>query len=211
MAREGITQAQVFNAADQISTDGQQPTVAAIRTKLGTGSYTTITAMLRAWKQASTPADETLDVPQEVTEALQRAGQIVWKAAQDHFRHELATLKTDTAKAIAHANATAEEAFAEIARLEAAQEVMTDRADQAEAALAETREALRVKEVQLAAAHATIAATEARLKEQSAILSKFAAGTPLKVEPKTQVRRPNRTKAAPQPKPQPPDQGPATA
>lgn len=211
MAREGITQAQVFNAADQISSDGQQPTVAAIRTKLGTGSYTTITAMLRAWKQASTPADETLDVPQEVTEALQRAGQIVWKAAQDHFRHELATLKTDTAKAIAHANATAEEAFAEIARLEAAQEVMTDRADQAEAALADAREALRVKEVQLAAAHATIAATEARLKEQSAILSRFAASAPVKVEPKTQVRRPNRTKAPPQPKPQQLDQDPATA
>lgn len=51
MARKGITQAQVFNAADAISSTGQNPTVASVRAKLGTGSFTTITAHLRAWKE----------------------------------------------------------------------------------------------------------------------------------------------------------------
>lgn len=80
MARKGITQAQVFNAADAISAAGQNPTVASTRAKLGTGSFTTITAHLRAWKeQVITSKPETSDVPEEVTAALGRAAEIVSK------------------------------------------------------------------------------------------------------------------------------------
>lgn len=95
MAREGITQAQVFNAADAISSAGQAPTVAGVRAKLGTGSFTTITTHLRAWKeQALTQAnDDALDVPEEVTAALGRAAEIVWRAANEHFARELAALR----------------------------------------------------------------------------------------------------------------------
>jgi DNA-binding protein H-NS len=114
-----LTRAHVFTAADQISTAGQQPTVAGIRAKLGTGSYTTITAMLREWKeQAEAPADDALDVPEEITQALGRAAEIVWKAAQDHFRHELATVKKEADRTCQQATSQATEALQEIARLE---------------------------------------------------------------------------------------------
>lgn len=120
MAREGITRAQVFNAADAISTAGQQPTVANVRAKLGTGSYTTITALLREWKEQSIgqERDDALDVPEEVTAALGRAAEIVWRAANDHFTRELAAMRKETERHAQQSAADLEEAVTEIERLE---------------------------------------------------------------------------------------------
>lgn len=120
MAREGITRAQVFNAADAISVAGQAPTVANVRAKLGTGSYTTITALLREWKEQTVTGgeNEALDVPEEVHGALGRAAEIVWKAATEHFAHELATIRKEAERAQAESAATLNDALAEIRRLE---------------------------------------------------------------------------------------------
>src|SRR5574338_227073 len=120
MAREGISKAQVFEAADQISQAGQQPTVASVRAKLGTGSYTTITTMLRDWKNDVSKQEQSdeLDVPEEVTTALGRAAQIVWKAATDHFSGELAAIRKETERHTAQYREDIKEATDEIAQLE---------------------------------------------------------------------------------------------
>jgi len=44
MARAGVTFEQVAAAADALVGDGQQPTIRAIRERLGTGSPNTITS-----------------------------------------------------------------------------------------------------------------------------------------------------------------------
>ncbi|WP_343878783.1 DNA-binding protein, partial [Cupriavidus pauculus] len=50
MAREGITFEQVAAAADALVGEGQQPTIRAIRERLGTGSPNTVHKHLTAWR-----------------------------------------------------------------------------------------------------------------------------------------------------------------
>ena len=50
MARSGVTREQVFETADALVREGQNPTVVAVRTRLGGGSPNTITPLLAEWK-----------------------------------------------------------------------------------------------------------------------------------------------------------------
>lgn len=181
MAREGITQAQVFNAADAISSAGQNPTVASIRAKLGTGSFTTITAHLRAWKeQVITSEPETSDVPEEVTAALGRAAEIVWKAANEHFARELAALRKAADDNTLKAYAEADEARAEIERLEEVvendRETITAQAEHVQdlaekyTALRNIIESLKTERAEL---RTELKAADARIKEQSDLLRRL--------------------------------------
>lgn len=181
MAREGITQAQVFNAADAISSAGQNPTVASIRAKLGTGSFTTITAHLRAWKeQVITSEPETSDVPEEVTAALGRAAEIVWKAANEHFARELAALRKAADDTALKAYAEADEARTEIERLEEVvendRETITAQVEHIQslteqhAALRNIIESLKTERAEL---RAELKAADARIKEQSDLLRRL--------------------------------------
>jgi hypothetical protein len=52
MAREGITFEQVAAAADALVGEGVQPTIRAVRERLGTGSPNTIHRHLVAWREA---------------------------------------------------------------------------------------------------------------------------------------------------------------
>lgn len=192
-----ITQAQVFNAADAISAAGQQPTVALIRAKLGSGSYTTITAMLRTWRDRSAPSEEeTLDVPEEVTEALQRAGQIVWSAAQQQLQSELRAIRTETTKTVASTQSALDEALAEIRRLEEAQDTLRAEYTRLSDQLAGEREHQQTLLQQIAAADATIASQNHRLTEQAALLARLISAKP-QPEP-ADTAKPRRKPAAAQ-------------
>lgn len=62
MGNTGITQEEVFQAADRLTAAGEEVTIKAIREELGTGSLTTITRHLRAWKgPREKPAPQSLD------------------------------------------------------------------------------------------------------------------------------------------------------
>ncbi|MBS0174928.1 MAG: DNA-binding protein, partial [Nitrospira sp.] len=52
MAREGITYQQVAAAADALVGEGLQPTIRALRERLGTGSPNTVHRHLTAWREA---------------------------------------------------------------------------------------------------------------------------------------------------------------
>ena len=201
MAREGITQAQVFNAADAISSAGQNPTVASIRAKLGTGSFTTITAHLRAWKeQVVTSEPEPSDIPEEVTAALSRAAEIVWKAANEHFARELAALRKAADDTALKAYAEADEARAEIERLEEVvendRETITAQAEHVQSLtehhtkLRNIVESLKTERAEL---RAELKAADARIKEQSDLLRRLVPET--KTGPK--AKRTARTTSEP--------------
>lgn len=181
MAREGISKAQVFNAADQISATGQAPTVANVRAHLGSGSYTTITAMLREWKaQADTPTDDTIDVPEIITTALGRAAEIVWKAAQDHFAQELAAVKREAERHATQYRTDLEEATAEIERLEGVITSHEQHGDELTARINSLDEDLQ-KQFRInselitarAELRAELRAAEARIKEQTTLLNRL--------------------------------------
>lgn len=176
MAREGITRTQVFDAADAISKSGSAPTVAAIRAKLGTGSYTTITQHLRDWKAQATAADNDADieVPEEVTDALQRAAALVWKSARDHFEAELTAIRKEAEQRITATRAELTSALDEIALLEANKEHVDDLEEE----LAFHKAEYRKLQITLAEHDAELRLLRTQVKEQNALLMNLTASTP---------------------------------
>jgi len=70
MAREAtITQQQVNAAADELRAEGVKPTVRAVRDRLGSGSFATVTRLLGLWQAGQVPQ---VEVPITIPSQLQR-------------------------------------------------------------------------------------------------------------------------------------------
>ena len=54
-----LTVAQIHQAADEIDAEGQRPTLAAVRKRLGSGSFTTISEAMASWRTAKAAAAKT--------------------------------------------------------------------------------------------------------------------------------------------------------
>jgi hypothetical protein len=81
MARVGITEQQVIEAAEGLAGSGQAVTVAAVRDALGgTGSYSTINPMLAKWREGSGGNRSGSDIP-DMPETIGRAARAFWGAA----------------------------------------------------------------------------------------------------------------------------------
>ncbi len=117
MARQGITQEQVFETAQVLLDEGQTVTVSALREKLGTGSYSTISAHLAKWREENSgrqPSDIPA-MPSSVENALRHVWALAWKEAQrlikterdglDAARREIEKEKKDMANEIARLEA----------------------------------------------------------------------------------------------------------
>lgn len=72
MARTGITYEEVSTAADSLIAKGEQPTINAIRSVLGTGSPNTIHRHLTLWKQSAIPSEQRKapELPSALQEAI---------------------------------------------------------------------------------------------------------------------------------------------
>jgi chromosome segregation ATPase len=97
MARSGVTREQVFETADALVREGQNPTVVAVRTRLGGGSPNTITPLLAEWKTlnekkqaASMPA-----VPEPVEAVMRQVWGAAWQQAQSQLEGEREALGTE--------------------------------------------------------------------------------------------------------------------
>ncbi|WP_075657552.1 DNA-binding protein [Pseudochrobactrum sp. B5] len=81
-----LTKQDIWRCADELDAEGIRPTLAAVRKKLGSGSYTTISEAMAEWKnrkQASTlPAQEPL--PAAFSEQLAETGNALWAIALAH-------------------------------------------------------------------------------------------------------------------------------
>ncbi|EBS5929835.1 hypothetical protein DU918_17675 [Salmonella enterica subsp. enterica serovar Saintpaul] len=77
-----ITEEQIMRAADELDQEGQNPTLARVRKKLGGGSFTTISEVMIEWraqKARSVHAQE--PPPQAVTDRLAAFGDDIWALA----------------------------------------------------------------------------------------------------------------------------------
>lgn len=77
-----ITTEDIHRAADELDSEGIRPTLAAVRKRVGSGSFTTISEGMAAWrnsKAVSAPAPEPL--PDAVAERIAALGADVWAAA----------------------------------------------------------------------------------------------------------------------------------
>lgn len=76
---------QVTAAADALIAEGQKPTLANIRAALGGGSFSTISPLLKQWREshreeaATTPIAD--PAPDEITEQVQSMAGHIWQAA----------------------------------------------------------------------------------------------------------------------------------
>lgn len=79
-----ITKDDVFRVADKLFGAGTAPSLVAIRTELGTGSYSTISGYLTEWKSASrnAPPVGQDDAPDDVKDLFEPALRSMWAMAQ---------------------------------------------------------------------------------------------------------------------------------
>lgn len=90
-----ITFETVSTAADNLVANGEKPTLASVRTALGGGSYSTISPLLKQWREQQmiekTSAPIIESAPEEVTEQAKNFGDKVWQVALELANARLAT------------------------------------------------------------------------------------------------------------------------
>ena len=143
----------VYSAADRLSESGQQPTLAAVRSALGGGSFTTISEAMKSWRAmqqaAATPVREA--APTAVMERLNQLGADVWAVAISMANDRL----TKEREAFESAKADMELAHKEAAEL----------ADQMAAELESMRKQLEQQGTLLRSAQEAAQTTQAALTE----------------------------------------------
>lgn len=119
----GITDKDVFTAADELAAQGVRPTQTAVREHLGGGSFATIGPALKKWKEAQREREQheltAVELPDELSEALQVLGGRVWQAAIAAAEAKLAAERAALAKAREELEAEAAEAAEAVRQLEA--------------------------------------------------------------------------------------------
>ncbi len=163
MAR-GITEAQVFEAADRLLARGQRPTIERVRQELGRGSPNTVNPMLDAWWAALSRRIGGVQAP-ELPPALLEACRYVYEALRAQVGGEgkqaLAereSLLQEAERTLQHAQAAL---AAEKAGVQAAVEALRGELEQ----LRHANEALHQR---AGAQQAELAATQGRLEEATA-------------------------------------------
>ena len=118
MAAPRITQDSVFKAADQLSEQGEYPSVSTVREYLGSGSFSTITKYLQQWREHQDKAAVTIDLPEKVEAAYRKAAVVAWQEAS-RLANEKAVVAEERMEQERQKHVQAsDEASAEIERLE---------------------------------------------------------------------------------------------
>ena len=183
MSRNGITQDQVFAAAQDLITAQQPVTVHAVREILGQGSFSTIAQHLRTFRsQTKESALPPAPLPPLVATTANRAIAAIWQAAQELAHREIEIIRQLAQAQLVDAQGQAEEAVQEVMRLEKQIQACTlaiaDKTQQIEA----LNQALTQCENQIAAHLARNEQTSLRLTELRAELAEARAATEQKTE-----------------------------
>lgn len=147
-----ISKEQIFEVADALDRDGQNPTLANVRKQLGSGSFTTISEAMNEWRtrKANRAAPTREPTPQTITEKLSEMGGELWAVALEMANNRLAaerealeTMRQEAEAARQEAASLADqltseldEAKARIAALEAAHAVANGQTDELRSRLA---------------------------------------------------------------------------
>ena len=169
MARVGITEQQVIEAAEGLAGSGQAVTVAAVRDALGgTGSYSTINPLLAKWREGSGGGRVGSDIP-DMPETIGRAARAfwgaAWKEAQDGIQGEREAL--DAARR--DMNRERQDMTAEITRLEGENTQQAEELDRLRDALDKSEAARRAAEEATNALRVDNARLDERAKAAEAI------------------------------------------
>lgn len=163
-----ITIEQVHEVANRLAEQGERPTLAKVRAELGGGSFTTISEAMKAWREAQQAEDALarVEMPERVRERLNAAGADVWLTSLDVAEQRLQGERDALAKARADAEAQIAEGKEAVDTLEKEQE-------QAQAEIKQLRADLDAAEkARDEAQAASVASREAQQKaEQRAVVA----------------------------------------
>ncbi len=172
MARAGITAEQVAAAADALLSEGQQPTIASIRERLGTGSPNTIQKHLTIWRQAQPVrgVDRSWQLPDAVSKAIHDEISRSSAEAKAEVEQRLVQAQEEAAD-LAELGETLEaerDAFAEQnVVLATERDVLTGKTDRQEAELLDLRN--KVSQLESATKAAGIELAKEQLRRESLI------------------------------------------
>jgi chromosome segregation ATPase len=115
-----ITKEAVFEAATTIAQAGQKPTTINVRERLGTGSFTTISGLLREWRAGRKTVESVRneEIPQEIREAGHQLIQTLWMTASSWLSRELATARKVASEQVEEAESQVQEVMAALEVLE---------------------------------------------------------------------------------------------
>ncbi len=127
MSRLGITYDDVAHAATFIENSGDMPTIDKVRAHLGgTGSYTTISKHLTAWRQKIIPItlknNERVATPDIVKAAVDR----VWEEMRDQADTEIEAIKNEAIETVTQADKRALAAQERFNELQNQHQALTD-------------------------------------------------------------------------------------
>lgn len=158
------TQAQVFEAAEQLAAVGQEVTTSALREILGRGSFSTLVKHIDAWQQArrSAPTPVILEMPESVKIAFAQC----WAAAAGEAGKEIAAIREKSDLEIKTIKRRFDEAIAAIELLENEAENDTTRLEAAESSLNSERAASQLAATDAATRIAALSATVEQMTQQ---------------------------------------------
>lgn len=156
MARPGVAPEQITEVIKQLDAEGAgaEVTVTAIRRRLGSGSYTTIGAVLNDWRQEQAKAARPVipEVPEPLTHLLRHLWAEAWKAADISYEPE----RQGFARERQEQERAKQEMTAEIGRLEEEFERVGAERETCRAAHAKQHQELEAIQRELAKATSTV-------------------------------------------------------
>jgi chromosome segregation ATPase len=169
MARIGITYEQVAAAADAIIGEGQQPTINAVRDRIGTGSPNTVHRHLTAWRAARPQATVAApELPASLTTAIAAEIERAAASARAEVESKLVQSQAEAAE-LANAGESLEterdELLEQVAELTTERDTLAGKADQQAADI--KAQAERIEREQQAAEAARVDLAKAQLKIES--------------------------------------------
>ena len=164
--------ARIVAAAEAVAGRGENPTLTAVRTELGGGSFSTISPVLRAWKAAQAHDDEPMrePLPARLHEAAIAGTGEIWRAALELAGERLAAeraaldaTRVELDDAVTEATATADELATQLEQAQSTAQAAAETAAQTEA---ELRGTLHAEHSQRAEAHQRCAVAQALADER---------------------------------------------
>lgn len=139
MARQIVTQHAVTEIADALILEGLEPSIVAVQSRIGGGSYSTVKRFLDVWRlEKAEAATAAPDTPAEVQAKGQEFARAVWALATREAQREAQQAKDEASAEVASVRSDLAEATTEIARLEG---VESDQAATIEQQAAKLRDA----------------------------------------------------------------------
>jgi colicin import membrane protein len=183
MARPGITYDQVAAVADAIIGEGQQPTINAVRDRIGTGSPNTVHRHLTVWRAARPQATATApELPTTLTTAIAAEIERAAASARSEVENKLVQAQAEAVElsSVGEAlEAERDELFEQVVELTTERDTLSGKAEQQAADL--KTQAERLEREQQAAETARVELAKAQLKIES--------GTERLVEQTTELGR----------------------